>query len=152
MSSNYSTLKWPLFVCACKHKLWQEAAFLNTFVSFFMQFFFFLLIIFAIEVAAGIWGFSNQTKVTKRSAWLILKHGTWRRNNMQNRLHNSGLRGSVTSVLCFCLQLVNDITTFYKQTYNTYQTSKEPRLKETLRVIQTGVSRHLTGENWKLSI
>uniref|UniRef100_A0A3Q0T721 CD9 molecule a n=1 Tax=Amphilophus citrinellus TaxID=61819 RepID=A0A3Q0T721_AMPCI len=27
-------------------------------------FFFFLLIIFAIEVAAGIWGFSNQSKVT----------------------------------------------------------------------------------------
>lgn len=29
-----------------------------------LQFFFFLLIIFAIEVAAGIWGFSNQSKVT----------------------------------------------------------------------------------------
>lgn len=28
------------------------------------QFFFFMLITFAIEVAAGIWGFSNQTKVT----------------------------------------------------------------------------------------
>lgn len=30
-----------------------------------VQFFFFLLVIFAIEVAAGIWGFSNQNKVTQ---------------------------------------------------------------------------------------
>lgn len=58
-------------------------------------FFFFLLIIFAIEVAAGIWGFSNQSKV------------------------------------------VNDITTFYMQTYNDYKTTGDERLKETLRVIQT---------------
>ncbi|XP_077049871.1 CD9 molecule a isoform X2 [Siphateles boraxobius] len=28
-------------------------------------FFFFLLVIFAVEVAAGVWGFSNQTKVTE---------------------------------------------------------------------------------------
>lgn len=54
------------------------------------------------------------------------------------------MTGSVTSVLCPCLQVVNDITTFYRQTYNTYQTSKDPRLKETLRVIQTGVRGHLT--------
>uniref|UniRef100_H2RV56 Tetraspanin n=2 Tax=Takifugu rubripes TaxID=31033 RepID=H2RV56_TAKRU len=60
-------------------------------------FFFFLLIIFAIEVAAGIWGFSNQTKV------------------------------------------VDDITTFYRQTYNNYKTTKDERLKETLRMIQTGM-------------
>lgn len=33
-------------------------------VSPTVQFFFSLLIIFAIEVAAGIWGFSNQSKVT----------------------------------------------------------------------------------------
>ncbi|XP_030588188.1 CD9 molecule a isoform X2 [Archocentrus centrarchus] len=58
-------------------------------------FFFFLLIIFAIEVAAGIWGFSNQSKV------------------------------------------VNDITTFYIQTYNNYKSTRDERLKETLRVIQT---------------
>ncbi|KAI3371364.1 hypothetical protein L3Q82_023964, partial [Scortum barcoo] len=61
-------------------------------------FFFFLLIIFAIEVAAGIWGFSNQSKV------------------------------------------VNDITTFYIQTYKNYQTTGDERLKETLRVIQTGLN------------
>lgn len=133
------------FVCACKQKLLRKATFLHAFVSFFMQFFFFLLIIFAIEVAAGIWGFSNQVKVTKTSACCILKHGTWIRN-MQNSLHNGGLRGSVTSVLCLWLQVVNDITTFYKQTYNSYQTTKDPRLKETLRVIQTGVRRHLTQE------
>ncbi|XP_019745926.1 CD9 molecule a isoform X1 [Hippocampus comes] len=61
-------------------------------------FFFFLLIIFAIEVAAGIWGFSNQSKV------------------------------------------VDDITTFYHQTYNNYKETKDERLRETLRVIQTGLN------------
>uniref|UniRef100_A0A671LAF7 Tetraspanin n=1 Tax=Sinocyclocheilus anshuiensis TaxID=1608454 RepID=A0A671LAF7_9TELE len=61
-------------------------------------FFFFLLVIFAVEVAAGIWGFSNQTKVT------------------------------------------DDITTFYKETYNNYQQTKQPALKETLRLIQHGLN------------
>lgn len=61
-------------------------------------FFFFLLIIFAIEVAAGIWGFSNQSKV------------------------------------------VGDITTFYQQTYNNYETTGDERLRETLRVIQNGLN------------
>ncbi|XP_049579968.1 CD9 molecule a isoform X1 [Syngnathus scovelli] len=61
-------------------------------------FFFFLLIIFAIEVAAGIWGFSNQSKV------------------------------------------VDDITTFYLQTYNEYKERQDERLRETLRVIQTGLN------------
>nr|XP_057930590.1 CD9 molecule a isoform X1 [Doryrhamphus excisus] len=61
-------------------------------------FFFFLLIIFAIEVAAGIWGFSNQSKV------------------------------------------VNDITNFYMKTYNTYRDTGDERLRETLRVIQTGLN------------
>ncbi|KAM9376869.1 CD9 molecule a isoform 2-T2 [Pholidichthys leucotaenia] len=57
-------------------------------------FFFFLLIIFAVEVAAGIWGFSNQSKV------------------------------------------IDDITTFYIETYNKYKSTGDERLKETLRVIQ----------------
>ncbi|XP_070828018.1 CD9 molecule a isoform X1 [Chaetodon trifascialis] len=61
-------------------------------------FFFFLLIIFAIEVAAGIWGFSNQNKV------------------------------------------VNDITSFYIQTYNNYKTTGDKRLKETLQMIQIGLN------------
>ncbi|XP_055011461.1 CD9 molecule a isoform X1 [Boleophthalmus pectinirostris] len=61
-------------------------------------FFFFLLIIFAVEVAAGIWGFSNQTKV------------------------------------------VNDITTFYIQTFNKYKETNDQRLKETLKVIQHGLN------------
>lgn len=61
-------------------------------------FFFFLLIIFAIEVAAGIWGFSNQSKV------------------------------------------VLDITTFYRQTYNKFTTTEDQRLKETLKVIHTGLN------------
>nr|XP_020469060.1 CD9 antigen isoform X2 [Monopterus albus] len=61
-------------------------------------FFFFLLIIFAVEVAAGIWGFSNQSKV------------------------------------------VSDITTFYMQTYNNYKATGDARLRDTLRVIQTGLN------------
>ncbi|XP_062246091.1 CD9 molecule a isoform X2 [Platichthys flesus] len=61
-------------------------------------FFGFLLIIFAIEVAAGIWGFSNQSKV------------------------------------------VSDITAFYMQTYNNYKTTGDERLRETLRLIQTGLN------------
>ncbi|XP_050991592.1 CD9 molecule a isoform X2 [Labeo rohita] len=61
-------------------------------------FFSFLLVIFAVEVAAGIWGFSNQTKVTE------------------------------------------DITNFYKETYNNYQENKQPALKETLRLIQHGLN------------
>lgn len=39
------------------------------------------------------------------------------------------------------LQVVNDITTFYMQTYNNYKTTGDERLKETLRVIQNGVSQ-----------
>lgn len=38
------------------------------------------------------------------------------------------------------LQVVNDITTFYMQTYNNFKATKDERLRETLRVIQTGVS------------
>ncbi|XP_031658021.1 CD9 antigen-like isoform X4 [Oncorhynchus kisutch] len=60
-------------------------------------FFFFLLIIFAIEVAAGIWGFSNQSKV------------------------------------------VDDITQFYLETYQNYQNTSQDTLRETLRLIQTGL-------------
>lgn len=61
-------------------------------------FFFFLLIIFAVEVAAGIWGFSNQSKV------------------------------------------VDDISTFYVQTYNNFKNTGDERLKETLKVIQNGLN------------
>uniref|UniRef100_A0A9J8BJ96 CD9 molecule a n=1 Tax=Cyprinus carpio carpio TaxID=630221 RepID=A0A9J8BJ96_CYPCA len=60
-------------------------------------FFFFLLVIFAVEVAAGILVFSNQTKVTQ------------------------------------------DVTDFYKETYNNYQQTKQEGLKETLRLIQHGL-------------
>uniref|UniRef100_A0AAY5ELI5 Tetraspanin n=2 Tax=Electrophorus electricus TaxID=8005 RepID=A0AAY5ELI5_ELEEL len=60
--------------------------------------FFFLLLIFAVEVAAGIWGFSNQSKV------------------------------------------VDDITQFYRQTYNNYKENKQEALKETLRLIQQGLN------------
>ncbi|XP_036375681.1 CD9 antigen-like isoform X1 [Megalops cyprinoides] len=60
-------------------------------------FFFFLLIIFAVEVAAGIWGLSNQEKI------------------------------------------VNDITEFYKRTFENYKATKQEVLKETLRLIQYGL-------------
>lgn len=42
------------------------------------------------------------------------------------------------------LQVVKDITGFYMQTYSNYKTTKDVRLKETLRVIQSGVRSHLT--------
>ncbi|XP_065139696.1 CD9 molecule a isoform X1 [Paramisgurnus dabryanus] len=61
-------------------------------------FFFFLLVIFAVEVAAGIWGFSNQTKV------------------------------------------IDEITAFYKETYDNYNNTKQDALRETLRVIQHGLN------------
>ncbi|KAF4079670.1 hypothetical protein AMELA_G00180760 [Ameiurus melas] len=60
-------------------------------------FFIFLLIIFAAEVAAGIWGLSNKNKI------------------------------------------VEEVKKFYVDTYSTYQTSKQPALKETLKVIQFGL-------------
>ncbi|KAI3366607.1 hypothetical protein L3Q82_009295 [Scortum barcoo] len=61
-------------------------------------FFFFLLIIFAAEVAAGIWGLSNRDKV------------------------------------------IEDVTEFYKQTYNNYKDTRQEALKETLRVIHFGLN------------
>ncbi|XP_024911721.1 CD9 molecule a isoform X2 [Cynoglossus semilaevis] len=61
-------------------------------------FFALLLVLFAIQVAAGIWGFYNQSKV------------------------------------------VDDITTFYVQTYNNYKTTGEEALRETLRLIQSGLN------------
>uniref|UniRef100_A0A3B1K3E1 Tetraspanin n=1 Tax=Astyanax mexicanus TaxID=7994 RepID=A0A3B1K3E1_ASTMX len=57
-------------------------------------FFFFLLLIFAAEVAAGIWGLSNKDKI------------------------------------------VDELKSFYKETYNNYETTKQDALKETLRAIQ----------------
>ncbi|TSK13221.1 CD9 antigen [Bagarius yarrelli] len=60
-------------------------------------FFIFLLIIFAAEVAAGIWGLSNQDKI------------------------------------------VNEVKQFYTETYNNYQATKQPALKETLKAIQYGL-------------
>lgn len=56
----------------------------------------------------------------------------------------AGKREVYQCCLSHCLQVVNDITTFYLQTYNNYKTTKDVRLKETLRMIQTGVRSHLT--------
>lgn len=41
------------------------------------------------------------------------------------------------------LQVVNDITGFYTQTYNNYKSNGDEHLKETLRVIQAEVSLFL---------
>ncbi|PWA21824.1 hypothetical protein CCH79_00017776 [Gambusia affinis] len=60
-------------------------------------FFLFLLIIFAAEVAAGIWGLSNTHTV------------------------------------------IEEITEFYKQTFDNYQNTKQEALKETLRLIHFGL-------------
>ncbi|XP_017296785.1 CD9 antigen isoform X2 [Kryptolebias marmoratus] len=60
-------------------------------------FFLFLLLIFAAEVAAGIWGLSNKDTV------------------------------------------VEDVTEFYKQTYDNYKTTKQEALKESLRLIHYGL-------------
>lgn len=38
------------------------------------------------------------------------------------------------------LQVVNDITTFYLETYNNFKTTGDERLKETLRMIQIGLN------------
>ncbi|XP_069619508.1 CD9 antigen [Ranitomeya imitator] len=56
-------------------------------------FFAFLLVIFAIEIAAGIWGFANKDKV------------------------------------------VNELQTFYTETYDKYKQNQDPALKETLKSI-----------------
>lgn len=42
----------------------------------------------------------------------------------------------------FCLQVVEDVTEFYKQTYNNYKDTRQEALKETLRLIHFGVSTH----------
>uniref|UniRef100_A0A3B4WSR0 CD9 molecule n=1 Tax=Seriola lalandi dorsalis TaxID=1841481 RepID=A0A3B4WSR0_SERLL len=60
-------------------------------------FFLFLLLIFAVEVAAGIWGLSNKDTV------------------------------------------VEEVTEFYKQTYNNYKETRQEALKETLRLIHFGL-------------
>lgn len=57
----------------------------------------FLLLIFAVEVAAGIWGLSNKEVV------------------------------------------VEEVTEFYRQTYNNYKDTRQEALKETLRLIHFGV-------------
>lgn len=62
-------LKYHYFVV-----LWCYQPWCLTVVVFSPQFFFFLLVIFAVEVAAGIWGFSNQTKVGVSNAQCTCKH------------------------------------------------------------------------------
>ncbi len=62
-------LKYHYFVV-----LWCYQPWCLTVVVFSPQFFFFLLVIFAVEVAAGIWGFSNQTKVGVSNAQCTRKH------------------------------------------------------------------------------
>lgn len=82
-------------------------------------------------MAAGIWGLSNSDRVTN-SPLLSLA-----------RMHAHilcWLTGVLT--LSVCLQVVEDITEFYKQTYANYKDTKQPALKETLRLIHFGVRTH----------
>lgn len=71
------------------------------------------------EVAAGIWGLSNRDKVQTLSTFLL-----------KSDFQHEQLRLS---------QVVNDVTEFYKQTYNNYKDTKQEALKETLRLIHFGV-------------
>ncbi|XP_078113028.1 CD9 molecule a isoform X3 [Sander vitreus] len=50
-----------------------------------------------------------------------------------------GCCGAIQESPCMLGLVVNDITTFYMQTYNNFKTTGDERLKETLRVIQTGL-------------
>lgn len=43
-------------------------------------------------------------------------------------------------VFLLWLQVAGEITAFYRQTYINYEKTRDERLKETLRLIQTGVS------------
>ncbi len=47
--------------------------------------------------------------------------------------------------VCLCslrLQVIEEVTEFYKQTYNNYKDTRQEALKETLRLIHFGVSTH----------
>lgn len=46
------------------------------------------------------------------------------------------------NVFVSCLQVVEDVTEFYKQTYNNYKDTRQEALKETLRLIHFGVRTH----------
>lgn len=157
-------------MCASMPGSKQSAEF--NLVFFFLQFFFFLLIIFAIEVAAGIWGFSNQSQVTfqqiitltirLKTLYTDLVHyrnpceKTLPDQKNTNQIQKSESSKGIWRFICLCdiyciivsrftavLQVVNDITGFYTQTYNNYKSSGDEHLKETLRVIQTEVSLFL---------
>lgn len=45
-------------------------------------------------------------------------------------------------VFPLCLQVVEDVTEFYKQTYTNYRDTRQEALKETLRLIHFGVRTH----------
>lgn len=48
----------------------------------------------------------------------------------------------VNSSIITVVQVVEDVTEFYKQTYDNYKTTKQEALKETLRLIHFGVRPH----------
>lgn len=96
-----------------------------------LQFFVFLLIIFAAEVAAGIWGLSNKEKVGDIHTLFLLL--------IVHFLTVGPLSFSLPS------QVVTDIQDFYKQTFNNYKDTKQEALRETLRAIHYGVSVHFYG-------
>lgn len=78
------------------------------------------------------------------------------RSEKTNQIQKSESSEGVWRFMCLCdiyyitvspftavLQVVNDITGFYTQTYNNYKSNGDEHLKETLRVIQAEVSLFL---------
>lgn len=73
--------------------------------------------------------------------------GCWDLGSLQQRqgtdsfffsLINLKFRFQALTVV-FVSQVVNDVTEFYKETYNNYKNTKQEALKETLRLIHFGV-------------
>lgn len=112
------------------HRVFQPWACTSLLLSmqrfFSLQFFIFLLIIFAAEVAAGIWGLSKQEKVD---------------NVHTSRMLEMLCLSCFLLIFSLCLtQIVSDVQTFYTETFNNYKATKQDGLKETLRLIHFGVS------------
>ena len=105
--------------------------------SLCFQFFFFLLVIFAVEVAAGVWGLSNKDKVSLAGCSHPCRDAVY-----PATVVDLPFLSLLSLMLHFYTQVVEDITEFYKQTYNNYITTKQDALRETLRVIHFGVSSH----------
>ncbi|KTF94310.1 hypothetical protein cypCar_00015835 [Cyprinus carpio] len=100
-------------------------------------FFVFLLIIFAAEVAAGIWGLSNQENVgdshspeSQVTFICIALH-------FIQPLSPDTL--SFSFYFSLVPQIVTDVQRFYTEVFNKYKETKQEALRESLRAIQYGL-------------